>query len=222
MTPSERASGEAAPADPGTRLEALRAGAPRPLLSRSAEARLGSRHREVLDNLESMFLERGFSAFTIGDLAAGVGCSRRTLYELAPSKDHLVLLVLDRYLHRTGRSALASIIADSPVIDQIRQYMKGGADFALKAVLYDDLADEPAARRLLDRHFRFSIEVTARLVERGVQLGQLRLVNPWVVAATIAGSSIYMVQPETIEDIGLPRAEIIDQMLDVVLPGLLP
>jgi AcrR family transcriptional regulator len=207
---------------PASDLDDLRAGAPRPLLPRSAESRLGARHREILDRLEAMFLERGFSAFTIADLAAGVGCSRRTLYELAPSKDHLVLLVLDRHLHRMGRSALAAIDHRSPIIDQIRQYMKGGADFTLKAVLYDDLADEPAARRLLDRHFRFSIEVTARLVTQGVERGELRSVNPYIVAAVIAGSSIYLVQPETVEDIHLPRTVIVDEMLDVVLPGLLP
>jgi AcrR family transcriptional regulator len=208
--------------DLGPYLDGLRGAAPRPLLPRSAEARLGARHREVLDRLESMFLDRGFSAFTIGDLAAGVGCSRRTLYELAPSKDHLVLLVLDRYLHRTGRAAMAELDPQAPIIEQIRRYVNGGADFTLKAVLYDDLADEPAARRLLDRHFRFSTEVIARLVARGVASGELRDVNPSIVAATIAGSSVYLVQPENLEDIGLPRTEIVDQMLDVILPGLLP
>ena len=50
----------------------LRAGAPRPLLSRTAEARLGPRHHEILEQLESFFMERGFASFTIADLAAEV------------------------------------------------------------------------------------------------------------------------------------------------------
>ena len=39
-----------------------------------------------------------YFGLTVAQLAASVGCSRRTLYELAPSKDSLVLIVLDRFL----------------------------------------------------------------------------------------------------------------------------
>ena len=80
---------------------------PRPLLSQRAEERLGPRHRQVLDQLEQLFLEEGFAGISVRELAANVGCSRRTLYELAPSKDELVLVVLDRFLHRVGRTARA-------------------------------------------------------------------------------------------------------------------
>ncbi len=104
--------------------ETVRSRAPRPLLSRTDEARLGARHREVLDGLENLFMENGFVSFTIADLAKEIGCSRRTLYELAPSKDQLVLIVLDRRLHRMGRAALGSIVPTAPLLDQVRQYSK--------------------------------------------------------------------------------------------------
>ena len=95
---------------------------PRPLLSQRAEARLGRRHREVLDELEALFLRDGFSGFSVRELAASVGCSRRTLYEVAPSKDELVLIVLDRFLHRVGRAALDSIDTTQSYADQITAY----------------------------------------------------------------------------------------------------
>ena len=101
---------------------------PRPLLSQRAEERLGPRHREVLDDLESLFLRDGFSGFSVRELAAHVGCSRRTLYELAPSKDELVLIVFDRFLHRVGRAALDSIDETTPFADQIRSYFRGGME----------------------------------------------------------------------------------------------
>ncbi len=212
-TPSEQLSEPAA---------ALRAGAPRPLLSQTAEGRLGRRHREVLDQLESLFLSQGFASFTVRQLAAGVGCSRRTLYELAPSKDELVLLVLDRFLHRIGRSALAAIHPDSPVVDQIRQYVIGGIDLQLQASEFaDDLADDPAARRLLDRHFRYVMTVIERLVGLGIERGEMRPVNPPVVAGTIAGSALYMTQPDVVAGIGLRREALVDELLDFLLPSLI-
>ena len=48
-----------APDDTGELRRLLLAGAPRPLLSRTAEQRLGRRHREVLDGLEEMVLAEG-------------------------------------------------------------------------------------------------------------------------------------------------------------------
>ena len=58
-----------------------------------------------------------------------MGCSRRTLYELAPSKEQLQLVVLDRLLQRIGRQALAAVALDGPVIDQLRQYVTSGIDW---------------------------------------------------------------------------------------------
>ena len=98
---------------------------PRPLLSQRAEERLGPRHRQVLDQLERLFLEEGFGGISVRELAASVGCSRRTLYELAPSKDELVLVVLDRFLHRVGRTALDAIDREQPYADRIRSYFRG-------------------------------------------------------------------------------------------------
>ena len=95
---------------------------PRPLLSQRAEAQLGARHREVLDELESLFLREGFSGVSVRELAAHVGCSRRTLYEVAPSKDELVLIVLDRFLHRVGRDALDAIDTTESYAEQITAY----------------------------------------------------------------------------------------------------
>ncbi|MGH1503477.1 MAG: TetR/AcrR family transcriptional regulator [Acidimicrobiales bacterium] len=202
----------------------LRGRAPRPLLSRSAEERLGQRHREILDELEAMFRADGFSAFTIRELAAGVGCSRRTLYEIAASKDQLVLVVLDRLLHRAGRHALETIDvvdADLGVLDQLRRYLGGDIGLHFQASLYDDLADEPAARRLLDRHFRYVMTVIEELVRLGVERGEVRPVDPAVVAATIAGASLYLSQPEVAEQV-MTDAERrpVHEMLDLILPGL--
>jgi len=143
---------------------------PKPLLPRRTEERLGTRHREILDQLEMVFLSEGFSSITVTQLAASVGCSRRTLYELAPSKDALVLIVLDRFLHRVGRSALNNVDPNKSIAEQVRSYINGALELQrLTAAFADDLADDPAARRLLDRHFRYVMSVSESLIERGIR-----------------------------------------------------
>ncbi|MGI9611000.1 MAG: TetR/AcrR family transcriptional regulator [Acidimicrobiia bacterium] len=201
-------------------LDVLRAGAPTPLLSRTAEERLGLRHREILDQLESLFLDRGFASSTIGDIAAEIGCSRRTLYEIASSKEQLVLIVLDRFLHKKGRAALDSIDHNDDLIVQLRRYIVGGIEFHLERSLFEDLSDDAPARRLLDRHFRFVMTVFQRLVTLGIQRGDFRDINPGIVAGAVAGSTLFMSQPEIIDDIGLDLRTIINELLDYLLPAL--
>ena len=190
------------------------------MLSRTAEAQLGPRQHDVLEQLETLFLDSGFSSLTIADLAAGVGCSRRTLYEIAPSRDQLVLVVLDRFLHKKGRSALDAIDATESFDRQIRAYLGGGVEFVWAAPLADDLADDAPARRLVDRHYRFVMTVIERLVSLGIDAGEFRPVNPAIVAAAITGASLFIDEPDMTERLGLARTDTIDQILDLVLPSL--
>ncbi|MBT4984013.1 MAG: TetR/AcrR family transcriptional regulator [Ilumatobacter sp.] len=195
---------------------------PKPLLPRRTEERLGPRHREILDQLEMVFLSEGFSSVTVTQLAASVGCSRRTLYELAPSKDALVLIVLDRFLHRVGRTALNNVDPNESIAEQVRSYINGALELQrLTAAFADDLADDPAARRLLDRHFRYVMSVSESLIERGIEAGEFRSVSPGVAAGMLAGSGLYFSQPGILDDVGMTRDEASHEMTDIVLRSLL-
>ncbi len=208
---------------PAQVIESAAATMPRPLLSQRAEAQLRRRHRELLDHLEHLFLEHGFAAWTVRELAAALGCSRRTLYELAPSKDELVLIVLDRFLHRVGRTALAAARPDASVAEQISDYIQGGAEIQRQTTEFaEDLADEPAARRLLDRHFRYVMAVLESLIAEGVRRGEFREVSPAMVAAVITGAATYMTQPEVLADIGTDEPAAIQDLIDFVLSALSP
>jgi AcrR family transcriptional regulator len=194
---------------------------PRPLLSQRAEQRLGPRHREVLGDLEALFLNDGFSGFSVRELASHVGCSRRTLYELAPSKDELVLLVFDRFLHRVGRAALDSIDPAASYGEQIRAYFRGGMELQrISQVFSDDLADEPAARRLFDRHYGYVMAVVEQLVERGIATGEFRPVTPAVVAGTLAAGAQFFNQSEVPTEHGLSLEAMVDEVLDLVLHAI--
>jgi len=70
---------------------------------------LSPRQQEVLDTVEAVFLREGLRPVRIGRLAEEARCSRSTLYELAPSKEELFLLVLDRMIRRTRRQSAEAI-----------------------------------------------------------------------------------------------------------------
>lgn len=199
----------------------LSAGAPRQLLSRAAEKRMGQRHIEVLDQLEQILQTRGFASFTIAELAAGVGCSRRTLYELASSKDQLVQVVLDRLLHKKGRAALAAVDHEDTAVDQLRAYLRGSSEIHLQASVFDDLAEDAPGRLLVDSHYRFVMTVVERIVNSGIAKGEIPTrVNATLVAAVLATAAQFVSRPEILEAVALDEDDAIDQVVDLLVPAL--
>lgn len=199
----------------------LSEGAPRQLLPRATEQRMGERHIQVLDQLEEILQTRGFASFTIAELAAGVGCSRRTLYELASSKDQLVQIVLDRLLHKKGRAALAAIDATDTAVDQLRAYLRGSTAIHLQASVFDDLAEDAPGRMLVDSHYRFVMTVVERIVRSGISEGQISAtVNASLVAAVLATSTQFVSRPEILEVVAVDENDAIDQVVDLLVPAL--
>jgi AcrR family transcriptional regulator len=82
------------------------------------------REENILDGLEEIFLQEGFRRVGVGELAARLHCSRRTLYQLAPSKERLFLLVLSRLLLRVREMGWKAYQSATPLQDHI---VRGGA-----------------------------------------------------------------------------------------------
>jgi len=200
---------------------ALLVGAPRPMLSRRAEAALGTRHRAVLDGLEQLLRNGELGRLTIGEIASRLECSRRTLYELAPSKEALTLLVVDRVMHRIGHAALAAVDGSAAVAVQIRQYVTAGIGYVFRSAAVDDLADIPGARRVSAAHHRFATTVIERIVASGIDRGEFRPVDASVAASVILASAVHLARPDVLDDLGLTLEDALHQMLDLALTGLL-
>src|ERR1700704_2402314 len=86
-----------------------------------------SRQEEVLAVVEAVFLREAIRAVRVGQLATEASCSRSTLYELAPSKEDLLLLVLDRMMRRIMRSGAEAVAAASDPVERVRAMLTTGA-----------------------------------------------------------------------------------------------
>lgn len=52
----------------------------------------------ILERTTERFLSEGFSRFTMDEIARDAGVSKKTLYRLIPSKNTLIMMVLDRQI----------------------------------------------------------------------------------------------------------------------------
>ena len=72
------------------------------------DSRLNPKHIEVIQNFENL-LEQGIANQTMSDIASSLKVSLRTLYEIAPSKEKLVISTIDRILTNIAKQALTSL-----------------------------------------------------------------------------------------------------------------
>lgn len=196
--------------------------APKPLLDPETERRLTARQREILDELEKGLAEEGLADLTMAEIAAKLNCSLRTLYGIAPSKEELVLTVVDRRLRRIGRAALEPLRASMPPLDALRAYLQAANRAVQPAtVAYArELADVPGASRLLDAHESYVIAVTRSLLERAVAEGRIAPVDTAAVAHVLGGLGREFARPEVAEVAGASPKATADAMAEIILRGL--
>jgi len=150
------------------------------------QRRKEARPQELLDAALELFVERGFAATRSEDVAARAGVSKGTLYLYYPSKEELLKAVV--------RENLGALIREG-------QDIAGGFDgdtAQLLALLmhtwWERIGDTPAsgifkiiltemgnfpdfARFYVDEVIEPARELFSRVLERGIDAGELRAVN---------------------------------------------
>jgi AcrR family transcriptional regulator len=179
-----------------------------------------TRQEEVLDVVEAVFLRDGIRGVRVGGLAAEASCSRSTLYELAPSKEELLLLVLDRMTRRIMRRGAEAIDGAADPVDRVRAMLTSGAlDFAALGPRFLEAVQEHApSRRLFQRRIADGRRRLEALIEDAVRSGSFRRVDAAVVAEAIIAVVIHFSDPRRTR---LTTTEL-GHLVDVFLDGLRP
>lgn len=194
---------------------------PRPLLDREREEQLTERQREVLRQLDAMFRD-GFAELTMAEIAARAGCSLRTLYALAPSRDELVLMVVDRQLWRIGGDAQRVIAGDVPPLEAVRRYLRA-AHVAVGRATHAwsrDLTTVPAVKSLVDSHNQYLVDVTRSLLDAAVARGDVADVDTAAAARVLAGLGRSLADPDVARTLRSSPRQAADEVVDILLAGL--
>ncbi len=195
---------------------------PVPVLSRERTAQLTTRQREVLGGLSDLF-EAGFAHLTMASIAAEMSCSLRLLYQIAPSRDELVEIVVDRNLWRVGRAASETIqLTDNP-IDALRGYLRAANEAVSRTTpqFAADIRAVPGALAVNEAHERYLIDTADRLLEIAVHDGVIGDVDTAALALVLAGLGGLFASAGTIGTIRASPKETADSIVELVLRGLL-
>ena len=150
------------------------------------------KRRQLLDASVRVFARKGFHASRVGDIAEEAGVAHGLLYHYFRSKDQ----VLEAVFHDNWSTLLARIAnveeTDEPAADQLRH---------IAAIVLRTWLHLPDVVRVVIREFGRSPELAerigelaqpidsiARVIERGIERGEFRQVDPRVAATVVYGS----------------------------------
>lgn len=138
------------------------------------------RRAELLDDLMSLVFTRGFSKVSTSEMARDLQCSVRTIYKLAPSKEEVIILAIERWAHAVFMDMEERTRGCTTASDQARAYFLTGAEKlrSISLVFFADLQNSATCREVwrvavVDRYIDRFVE----LVEQAEAAGEIRPVN---------------------------------------------
>lgn len=147
------------------------------------DTRTNEKHLEVIQNFENL-LEDGIANQTMSDIASSLKVSLRTLYEIAPSKEQLVISTIDRILTNIAKQALSSMKDMKSSVDKLRTFTKIGNEAAGPRIqkYADDLNRIKGADEMIKAHELAYIDHIKRLLDEAVKNKEIQAIDTRAVA----------------------------------------
>ena len=163
----------------------------------------------LLDRVFGIIAAEGFANLKMSDLARRLGCSPNTLYKLAPTKESLFALVLNRWLDATLDTARAQAEAiDSPA-DRTRAYYASatGATDRVSRQLRMDIARFPSTELVWVNASEKFVDQFARYLTEAMDAKEVRPVNARFMTLLFQKMATVARDEETVSKCGLTKEE---------------
>jgi AcrR family transcriptional regulator len=200
-----------------------------PKFKRRAEARPD----EVLDAALELFLEKGFAAAKVEDVARRAGLSKGSVYLYFPSKDALLEGIVKRAIAPVADEAMVPLaqfegdprVAITMIMRRLSEVMRDPKRMAIPGLIMREASQFPQIaqmyrREVLDR----VIPALIGLLQRGIDNGYLREVDPELTVRSIIGpigahlviAGVFGIVPAD----GLAIDRLIENHLSILFDGL--
>jgi len=181
------------------------------------------RRREIFGTAVHLFLEKGFNETSMREIAEAAGVGKSTLYDYFPTKDDILLSMVENELR--DLTIKAEAIASQPIdtVEKFKQitfgyleYLASNEDFYMKLSLeVQRLAQTSLARIQVQRHAYQN--VICNVIEAGIQEGRFRPTDSLLAARifiTALSPAVYTTRPSG------SREKMMAAAVDLLLNGL--
>lgn len=131
-----------------------------------------------LETIENLFRRFGIKSITMDDVAAELGISKKTLYQMVDSKDDLVHRVVSHHITREKSQCLHMASSARNAIDEIFIVIDSNSQemAQMKTNIINDLQKyhRDSLKLVMDFHYDFVLKIIRENMQRGREEGLYR------------------------------------------------
>ena len=179
------------------------------------------RHHEIIDALERL-LEQGVPELTMSEIAKKLKISLRTLYEIAPSRDKLILMTMDNILKKLGKFAMDSVEdIDSP-INKLEEYLfivnqAVGPKFDRFLI---DMEKINGSKTTADYHENYIKNYIKKLLEEAIEKKEIKSIDVKAFSILLGGIGREFFKEKNKNSINLTPEESANSITSIILNGI--
>jgi AcrR family transcriptional regulator len=184
--------------------------------------RLTNRQRQLVDDLVDLFLREGFADLTLDDLAARLGCSKRTLYALADSKEQLAVRAVRYFFKRATEQVESAIARTRSPAARVTRYLEAVAE-ALRPAgpeFRRDLDRNAATREVYEQNTIAAATRVRQLIDEGISRGAFRNVSAVFVGEVVTATMRRITSGEIGRATGLDDAQAYAELARLVVAAI--
>lgn len=183
---------------------------------------LTARQRQLLDELVDLFLAEGFAHLTLDEIAARLGCSKRTLYVLAHSKEQLAVRSVRHFFKRATEQVESAISRTRSPVARVTRYLESVAE-ALRPAgpqFRRDLARNAVTREVYEQNTAAAAVRVRHLIDEGIRAGAFRNVSAGFVGEVVTATMRRITSGEIGQATGLDDAQAYAELAKLVVAAI--
>ena len=194
---------------------------PRPLLSKSKENLLSARQKEAILGLEELIKE-GYPQLTMSQIANRLKVSLRTLYKIAPKKEDLLLIAVDRLLFKIGAEAQKAINTDDGPLEKLKLFLHKTNEATKKDTLAftEDFDKIQGARALIDSHENYVVNLTKNMLDEAIKAGEINKIDTSWMSLVLSGLTRETNRKYLKKASKAETADSAKEMMEIIFKGL--
>ncbi len=179
------------------------------------------RHNEIIDALE-ILLESGVPNLTMSEIAKKLKISLRTLYEIAPSRDELILMTMDNILKKLGKFAMDSVSEIDSPIEKLEEYLM----IVNQAVgpkfdrFLKDMEKINGSKMTADYHENFIKNFIKELLVQAIKKKEIKAIDVKAFSILLGGIGREFFKEENKKSIHLSPEESANSITSIILNGI--
>ena len=179
------------------------------------------KHHDTIEDLEKL-LEKGVPDLTMSEIASRLKISLRTLYEIAPSKDQLILMTMDKILIKLGKFALDSVSEIQSPIEKLEQYLfivnqAVGPKFN---TFLKDIEKINGSQKMADYHESFISNYTQKLLNDAIKMHEIKNIDTKAFSILLGGIGREFLKEKNRYLISTSPEESANSITSIILNGI--